>query len=122
MADKKYIELEKAKEAIMNYIGEHTVSKFPSAELCKASRMGAEGAMNELDYVPTADVVEVKQGYWKRNERNISKMKEFHDKGIALSMGEKSIFYTCSCCNSWGSLSQKYCSECGAEMRGIKDA
>ena len=53
---------------------------------------------------PTADVVEVKHEYWKRNE------------------SEKSIFYTCSCCNSWGSLSQKYCSECGAKMDGVKDA
>lgn len=69
-----------------------------------------------------ADFVEVKHGYWKRNERNIPKMKEFHDKGIALSMSEKSIFYTCSCCNFWGSLSQIYCSECGAKMDGVKDA
>ena len=67
---------------------------------------------------PTADVAEVKHGYWKRNECNIEKMKEFHKNGIGLSMSEKSIFYTCSCCGSWGTLTQKRCSECGAKMDG----
>ncbi len=67
---------------------------------------------------PTADVAEVKHGRWIRNECNIEKMKEFHKKGIALSMSEKSIFYTCSCCGSWGTLTQKHCSECGAKMDG----
>lgn len=65
---------------------------------------------------PTADVAEVKHGYFVRNERNIPKMKEFHEKGVALSMNEKSIFYTCSECREWISPSQKYCSECGAKM------
>ncbi len=72
----------------------------------------------EIKDAPTADVVEVKHGYWKRNERNIPKMREFHEKGIASSMDKKSIFYSCSCCNSWGSLSQNYCFECGAKMDG----
>lgn len=63
-----------------------------------------------------ADVVEVKHGHFVRNERNIPKMKEFHEKGFALSMSEKSTFYTCSECREWISLSQKYCSECGAKM------
>ncbi len=67
---------------------------------------------------PTADVQEVKHGYFVRNERNIPKMKEFHERGYALSMSEKSIFYTCSACGEWISLSQKYCSECGAKMDG----
>ena len=70
--------------------------------------------------IPTADVVEVKHGEWIRNECNIEKMKEFHEKGIALSMSEKSIFYTCSYCGSWGTLTQKHCSECGAKMDGGK--
>ena len=65
---------------------------------------------------PTAEFAEVKSGHFVRNERNIPKMKEFHEKGVALSMNEKSIFYTCSECGEWISLSQKYCSECGAKM------
>ena len=55
----EYIIREQAKQAIYEYILQQTVSKYPSEELCKASRMGAEGAMYEIDYVPTADVVEV---------------------------------------------------------------
>lgn len=74
-----------------------------------------------LNEAPTADVAEVKHGEWIRNECNIEKMKEFHEKGIALSMSEKSIFYTCSCCGSWGTLTQKHCSECGAKMDGGKE-
>ena len=61
----EYIIREQAKQAIYEYILQQTVSKDPSEELCKASRMGAEGAMYEIDYVPAADVVEVKYGYWE---------------------------------------------------------
>lgn len=71
-----------------------------------------------IEKQPIADVVGVKHGHFVRNERNIPKMKEFHEKGFALSMNTKSIFWTCSCCGSWASLTQKYCSECGAKMDG----
>ena len=73
-----------------------------------------------LQEIPTADVEEVKHGHFIRNERNIPKMKVFHEKGYASSMNNKSIFWTCSCCGSWASLIQKYCSECGAKMDGGK--
>lgn len=66
-----------------------------------------------------ADFVEVKYGEWIRNERNIPKMKEFHKKGIATAMKATSIFYTCSCCNDWGTPIQKYCSGCGAKMNNV---
>jgi hypothetical protein len=69
-----------------------------------------------------ADFVEVKHGRFVKNERNIPKMREFHEKGKALSMNEKSIFYTCSECGEWISLSQKYCSECGAIMDGRSES
>ena len=77
--------------------------------------------MGDIEDFPESDVVEVKRGHFVRNERNIPKMKEFHEKGVALSMSEKSIFYTCSECGEWISLSQKYCSECGAKMDGGKE-
>ena len=48
----EYIIREQAKQAIYEYILQQTVSKYPSEELCKALRMGAEGAMYEIDYVP----------------------------------------------------------------------
>lgn len=74
--DKEYIERDAAKRAIYDYILEQTVSKYPSAELCYASKSGAEGAMNELDYVPKVDVVEVvrcKDCIYKQNAKINSK-------------------------------------------------
>ena len=67
---------------------------------------------------PTADVVEVKHGHIVRNERNIAKMKEFHEKGIGLGISEKSIFWTCSECGSFIRPYDKFCPNCGAKMRG----
>lgn len=49
----EYINLEDAKRAIMHYIAEQTVSKYASSAECKAARYGAEGAMNELDCLPS---------------------------------------------------------------------
>ena len=87
----------------------------PSAS---ANRIGLQVARSFIATAPTADVVEVKHGKWIRNERNIPKMREFHEKGIGLSMSEISIFWTCSECGMWGHLIDKYCSECGAKMDG----
>ena len=73
-----------------------------------------------LDNQPTADVEEVKHAQIVRNERNIAKMKEFHEKGIGLEIGEKSIFWTCSECGNLVKPYNKRCSECGAKMDGGK--
>lgn len=54
-----YIDREAAKTAIMNYISEQTVSKYATSADCRVARSGAEGAFNEIDYIPDADVVEV---------------------------------------------------------------
>lgn len=43
------VELSEVKKVIMDYILDHTVSKFPTAELCRASRMGAEGVIYALE-------------------------------------------------------------------------
>ena len=107
----RYIDADKLMEAI-----EKNIEPYKSWDCTKADVI-----MDTILDAPTADVVEVKHGYFKRNERNIPKMKEFHEKGIALSMNEKSIFYTCSECGERISLSQKYCSECGAKMDGRRD-
>lgn len=52
----KYIKLSDAKNALADYIAEQTVSKYGYLEACREARFGVEGAMKELDYVPTADV------------------------------------------------------------------
>lgn len=57
--DETYIKLSDAKHAIMDYIGEQTVSKYASSAECKSARGGAEGAMNELDYITPAQVAPI---------------------------------------------------------------
>lgn len=105
MADKQYIERGAAKDAIFEYICGHTMSKFPSKELLKASKMGAEGALNEIDYVPAADVVEVVHAEWQ--ERCVDGY--WH--------------YGCPVCGygyatEWRDVTlPNYCSNCGAKMR-----
>lgn len=71
---------------------------------------------------PTVEVTEVKHGQWIKNRPNRQQMERFHSMGLAKSMALNSIYWTCSCCGSWCSLSQKYCSECGAKMDGRSDA
>jgi hypothetical protein len=104
------------KELLLKDISEtvvFSVRNFDSPEL-----RGAKKVTDRILNAPVVDVVEVKHGHFVRNERNISKMKEFHEKGYALGMSEKSIFWTCSECGGWISPLQKYCSECGAKMDG----
>ena len=43
------VELSEVKKVIMEYIFDQTVSKYPTAELCRASRMGAEGVIYALE-------------------------------------------------------------------------
>jgi hypothetical protein len=64
-----YIRLSDAKTAIMAYIGEQTVSKYASQVECKAARSGAEGAMNELDYITPAQVAPVADTVRKMQDR-----------------------------------------------------
>lgn len=54
-----YIKREDAKNAIMNCIGEQTVSRYATSAECRAARHGADLALFALDDIPTADVVEV---------------------------------------------------------------
>lgn len=101
---KEYIDRETAKEAIFEYICGHTMSKFLSRELLDASKKGAEGAMNELDYVPAADVAPVVHGEW-----------------VLVDHDEYGKQYECSVCGrsvvTRGNVTPPYC-RCGAKMDG----
>ena len=55
-------------------------------------------ACEQIKRMPTADVVEVKHGEWKWDER-------FSD-------------YTCSLCHNWDLTTPNYCPHCGAKMDG----
>ena len=67
---------------------------------------------------PVADVVEVVHGEWIKHSPGPDVMRKFHAMGIGKSMGERSIFWTCSNCNLWGMPHYKYCPHCGAKMDG----
>lgn len=105
--NKEYIDRETAKETIFEYICGHTMSKFLSRELLDESKKGAEGAMNELDYVPAADVAPVVHGEWIVNPK-------------------REYDYICSVCGGdapedrWrnNAILTPYCPNCGAKMDG----
>ena len=105
----EYIEREAAKDAIFEYICGHTMSKFPSEELLRASTMGAEGAFNELDYVPAADVVEVRHGCWIVMDNRLHL-------DVKCSVC-KSSFYVYKQ-GQYRIEQSNYCPNCGAKMDG----
>ena len=100
----EYIDREAAKQAIFDYICRHTMSKFPSKELLMASKRGAEGAFNEIDYVPDADVVEVRHGEWR-----------------FVGQDRWNDTYECSLCRKMTTDDSIYCPNCGAKMDGKGD-
>ena len=51
-----------------------------------------------------------------KHSPDIEKMRGFHKLGLGIGMGARSIFWTCSNCESWVSLAHKYCSNCGAKF------
>lgn len=61
---------------------------------------------------------EQKQGRWVKHKPKPEAMREWHRQGIGKAMSEASIFWTCSCCETWGTPRQNFCPNCGADMRG----
>lgn len=53
---------------------------------------------------------------WIRHDPDTELMRFFHQNQIGKGMGVNSIFWTCSNCGGYGTLSYKYCSQCGAKM------
>ena len=59
LPENEYYSVKTIINTIMEYVGEQTVSKYPSSAECNAARKGAEGVIYALEEVPAADVVEV---------------------------------------------------------------
>ena len=67
---------------------------------------------------PTVDAVEVVHGRWVKHRPKLEAMRAWHRQGIGKAMSENSIFWTCSCCEEWGTPRYNYCPNCGAKMDG----
>lgn len=59
----------------------------------------SKNAIDTIEAIPTADVVERRRGEWK-------------------IFGDVEKFFMCTACNSKLKLFAKFCPECGADMRG----
>lgn len=57
-----------------------------------------------VDDEPTADVQEVKHGYWQNKYRSGTTIKE----GVVSS-----------CCDMWNNRKSQFCPNCGARMDGV---
>ena len=68
------------------------------------------------DYKDSSQFVELIIAKKIKHSPDIEKMREFHKLGFGKAMSERSIFWTCSNCESWVSLAHKFCPNCGAKF------
>ena len=110
MAEKEYIEREAAYKACEAYFSGVCVYDVSASEVINDFE-------KVIDAVPTADVVPIRHGRWK--------------KGKSYERPTENGFvhddrYFCDCCG-WGcccdtKLDFRYCPNCGAKMGGVKNA
>ena len=105
MADKEYIERELATKILEEHM---TKTAQSGNKLMKfVYLMAKDHAIDYLNIMPTADVVEVRHGEW---------VQDVYDKMMDI--------YRCSCCEtSWSVIDNdmerfNYCPNCGAKMDG----
>ena len=79
----------------------------------------AQKQLNDNDF--ENKIVETeKHAHWIKHKPNEEQMKTYHELGFGKAMDVKSIYWSCSNCNGWGTPVQKYCSNCGCEMKKSK--
>lgn len=81
-----------------------------------------ENPVNCKHFKDRSKFIELKSAQRIKHKPKIEKMRDFHRLGIENSMSENSIFWTCSNCNGWVSLSYQYCPHCGAKMKEADQA
>ena len=115
MAEKKYIELQKALNVCeMHY--QHCLEMHYQHCLEMHDRSGdttADNIMRDIETIPTADVVEVRHGEWKVKVHILTKAKTVSCSECGYSMSKGPAWDS-----FWGL--PPYCQECGATMDGGK--
>ena len=92
----------------------------PSCEKGKGFILTVDGVTG---YFPKAFIVEaikthMKRGEWIKHSPDPEAMKMFHEMGLGKGMSINSVYWCCSACGNWGTPHHKYCSSCGAKMKG----
>lgn len=93
----------------MAYIEKEPIIEFIKNGLNNPNKTKAYGydaieILTEIEFSPTADVVEVKHGKWEK-------------KTFIIFDSEK-VGYHCSECNTTWDVNTNYCPNCGAKMDG----
>lgn len=108
----EYIEREALKEYIKNHFKKLIDEGYVYDEIFDSN---AEFS-RIIDEQPTADVTEVKHGKCIKHKLNQKAVEEYNKMKVGKKINGNSIYWTCSCCDSWGKPIQKYCPICGAKM------
>lgn len=62
-----------------------------------------------------------RHAHWIKHKPNEEQMNAYHELGFGKAMSVKSIYWSCSNCNAWGTPVYKYCSNCGCKMKKVKE-
>lgn len=111
----RYIDADKLDELIENRKTKGDCKFCNKYERCIKNGINRKGShlycWEKLE-LPTADVEEVKRGYWKM---------EYHETRSTRGRLIRNKTFTCSNCNRRnGRITTKYCPNCGAKMDGGK--
>lgn len=87
-----------------NLINELSAACMPIYEKGITGILGDNSSIADIiNEQPTADVQEVKHGYWQNKYRSGTTIKE----GVVSS-----------CCDMWNNRKSQFCPNCGARMKG----
>lgn len=78
---------------------------------------GWNSAIEIISNAPTADVVEVRHGYWLSAYEYAIKLGETNPYRLGIAEHDK-IWHFCSLCEQQVRFKRNYCPECGAKMDG----
>ena len=88
-----------------NLINELSAACIPIYEKGITGILGDNSSIADIiNEQPTADVQEVKHGYWQNKYRSGTTIKE----GVVSS-----------CCDMWNNRKSQFCPNCGARMDGV---